>query len=192
MWQEKEPLLVVQDPLWRAVGVLLHRRQQQSEWPSPPRYSTNTPIISDLTSSSLKISPSHLKPMKTLHGLSRAKDDAINFPRNHQNNRYFLQSCSMPDLWEVVYSRIWVIKSSPPQTFIQAKGPLFTLPLIVQQTKTSAFYFIYSHPYQLYPRPKQRPDTCLYLSPSPYLGWLRSCHCWCYWYCHHHSPGWEL
>lgn len=24
------------------------------------------------------------------------------------------------------------------------------------------------------------------------LGWLRSCHCWCYWYCHHHSPGWEL
>lgn len=24
------------------------------------------------------------------------------------------------------------------------------------------------------------------------LGWLRSCHCWCYWYCHHHSPEWEL
>lgn len=24
------------------------------------------------------------------------------------------------------------------------------------------------------------------------LGWLRSCHCWRYWYCHHHSPGWEL
>lgn len=24
------------------------------------------------------------------------------------------------------------------------------------------------------------------------LGWLRSCHCWCYWYCHHHSPGQEM
>lgn len=24
------------------------------------------------------------------------------------------------------------------------------------------------------------------------LGWLRSCHCWCYWQCHPHSPKWEL
>lgn len=24
------------------------------------------------------------------------------------------------------------------------------------------------------------------------LGWLRSCHCWCYWYCRHHSPAREL
>lgn len=24
------------------------------------------------------------------------------------------------------------------------------------------------------------------------LGWLRSCHCWCYWQCHPHSPEWGL
>lgn len=24
------------------------------------------------------------------------------------------------------------------------------------------------------------------------LDWLQSCHCWCYWHCHHHSLGWEL
>lgn len=24
------------------------------------------------------------------------------------------------------------------------------------------------------------------------LGWLQSCHCWCYWCCHHHSLGREM